>query len=117
MSNYGKELILDLHECDTSQFTRPVIQLFFDDLCKRIDMVQRDVHWWEEGEPNEPHLVGISAVQFIQTSNIVIHTLPAMERVYLNIFSCKDFRKDVALSCCLEYFGGYPASSHLIDRV
>jgi len=117
MNNYGKELILDLHECNTDIFNKEGIQNFFDELCGLIDMVQRDVHWWEEGEPNEPHLVGTSAVQFIQPSNIVIHTLPVLKRVYLNIFSCKDFDADEAIRFCYEYFDGVVINSHIIDRI
>ena len=35
---YGKELILDLHGCETSQFTRSSIEQFCTQLCELIDM-------------------------------------------------------------------------------
>jgi len=81
MENYGVELILDLHDCDPSTFTRKSIRKYFNELCVLIDMEKGKLTWWDdlytpEGEKEtEPHLVGTSAVQFIKTSNITIHTL------------------------------------------
>ena len=65
MKNFGKELILDLHECDVNRFTRENIDMFFIDLCKQIDMERGERYWWDyEGEPEEyekapEHLKGI----------------------------------------------------------
>ena len=53
--------------------------------------------WWDdhgvsrEEQQTEPHLKGTTAIQFIMTSNIVIHTLDILKAVYLNVFSCKEF--------------------------
>ena len=35
---YGIELILDLHGCDASKFTRESITEYFEQLCDLIDM-------------------------------------------------------------------------------
>jgi len=123
MENYGKELILDLHECDTSTFTRESIEEYFIQLCVKIDMTRCDLHFWDDfGLPPEqcqtlPHLKGTSAIQFIKTSNITIHTLDIMKRVYLNIFSCKDFDPAVAEGFSLEWFGGKTINKVTIDRI
>ena len=123
MGNYGKELILDLHGCDHSVFTREKLTEFFEELCYQISMDAEDLHFWDdvdtpEGErETEPHLVGTSAIQFIKTSNITIHTLDILERVYLNIFSCKDFDPSVVEAFCLNFFGGEVASRTVVDRV
>ncbi len=114
MNSYGKELILDLHNCNPEKFNRKDIEQYFKILCdEKIDMVRCDLHWWdyedEEQEvyDNAPvHLKGTSAVQFIQTSDIVIHTLDDLKRVYMNIFSCKDFDSDVAREFTEETFEG-----------
>ncbi len=56
-----------------------------------------DLYFWDDlGVPNEdqqtdPKTKGTSAVQFILTSTIVIHTLDLMKSAYINIFSCKKF--------------------------
>ncbi len=97
MINYGKELIIDLHNCDSSTFTRHKIKKYFVEVCKLIDMERAKLCWWddlrtpEEEKQNLPHTKGTSAVQFILTSNITIHTLELTKTVYVNIFSCKDF--------------------------
>jgi S-adenosylmethionine/arginine decarboxylase-like enzyme len=78
---YGYELILDLHSCDPDTFNRSSIEDFFKKLCKKIDMTQCDLHFWDdvgvtpEEQQTSPHTKGTSAVQFILTSTIVIHTL------------------------------------------
>lgn len=108
--NYGKELILDLHECDSTTFNRWSIFKYFETLCEKIDMERCELHFWddlytsEKDKQTEPHLVGTSAVQFITTSNITIHTLDLMERVYLNIFSCKEFDAEVVLMFSVDWF-------------
>ncbi len=94
---YGYELILDMYGCNKLEFTRNSIEAFFHTLCTAIDMKREDLHFWDyagdpEGCTNAPaHLKGISAVQFISTSNITIHTLDVTRTVYLNIFSCKKY--------------------------
>ena len=123
MQNYGKEVILDLHNCSTDKFTKDGIKEYFDELCKRIDMEQVQLHWWDYNDMpeseryTEDHLVGISAVQFIKTSDIVIHTLDIIKRVYLNIFSCKDFDPETAIEFSKDYFSGEVISKHIIDRI
>lgn len=108
---YGKELILDLSDCDISTFTRDSIGRYFDELCKLIDMKAEDRHFWDdEGLPPEecqtnPKTCGISAVQFILTSTIVLHSLTKLRKVYINIFSCKEFDCDEAYDFTMEWFG------------
>ena len=112
MKAYGKELILDMHECDASKFTRENIENFFTALCIETEMEPCDLHFWDyEGEPEQyeaapDHLKGISAVQFISTSNITIHTLDVLKSVYINFFSCKDFKSQQVAWLAEEYFGG-----------
>ncbi len=119
---YGSELILDLHECNPAKFNRSGITEFFETLCIVLDMQAEDLHFWddlntpEDEKETEPHLVGTSAIQFIKTSNITIHTLDIMKRVYLNIFSCKEFDKDLAAGYCTEFFGGKVAHKAEVIR-
>ena len=122
MDAYGKELILDLHNCSPTTFTREKIERYFIELCDLIDMERCDLHWWddlhtpEDEKETEPHLVGTSAIQFIKTSNITIHTLDIMKRVYLNIFSCKDFDEHKASSFSAQWFRGEVVNSKAIER-
>ena len=123
MKDYGKELILDLHDCNPEKFTRRFIRHFFKMLTDRISMERCKLTWWddlytpEEEKEREPHLVGTSAVQFIKTSNITIHTLVILRRVYLNVFSCKDFDAGVVADFAVEWFGGRVVNQQVVRRV
>jgi len=123
MNQYGKELILDIHKCDTSTFTRESIGRFFEELCDLIEMERGALYWWDdfdtppEQRETEPHLKGISAVQFIRTSNITIHTLDLLGAVYLNIFSCKDFDARVVFEFSESWFKGEVVNSEVMMRV
>ena len=123
MNDYGKELILDLHYCNPEKFTRTYIRKYFIGLCKLIEMERCDTHFWDyKGESEEydkapDHLKGTSAIQFISTSNITIHTLDILRRVYLNIFSCKDFDENVAIEFSKSWFEGSIKNNKLIRRV
>ena len=120
---YGFELIMDLHKCDVSTFNRESLDKYFEKLCKAIDMVKCERHWWDDvGMPEEerqtsPHTKGTSAVQFILTSTIVVHTLDILGAVYINIFSCKVFDRDVAEKLTKEWFGAKEGWSHFIERI
>jgi S-adenosylmethionine/arginine decarboxylase-like enzyme len=119
---YGSELVLDLHECDPTTFTRDSIAQFFTGLCRRIEMEKCDVHFWDDvGVPPEecqtdPKTKGTSAVCFIITSSIVIHTLDDLKAVYLNIFSCKAFNPDTARRFAVDWFKAGDCHHKIISR-
>ena len=123
MENYGKELILDLHDCDVSTFTRESIRSFCKELCELIDMEPCEFHFWDfkddpEGYAEAPdHIKGISAIQFITTSNITIHTLDKLKRVYLNVFSCSQFKDIAARRFAAEWFKGTIKESTTVRRI
>lgn len=123
MKSYGKELILDLHDCDVMRFNRRNLKEYFKGLCERIDMTPHRLCWWDDvGLPKEEHQTdprtkGTSAVQFIMESNITVHTLDLLAKAFVNIFSCKDFDVDVATEFTKSWFGGRVASIHVIQRI
>jgi S-adenosylmethionine/arginine decarboxylase-like enzyme len=102
---YGAELIIDLHGCNLEGIVnREKLHEFFVTLCERIDMKRHgDPLYWEDTS-DIPHLRGVSAMQFIETSTIVCHPLPMLNSVYVNIFSCKEFDPDMALSFCMKFW-------------
>jgi len=120
---YGFELILDLHGCNVATFNRKSLKNYFEKLCKAIDMERCDLHFWDDvGVPPEerqtaPQTKGTSAVQFILTSTIVIHTLDLLKAAYINIFSCKPFDRQVAEELTKEWFGAKECRSHFIERI
>ena len=123
MADYGKELILDLHNCNPDKFTRRDIRNYFKEVCNLINMERCKICWWDdygiplEEQQTEPHLKGTSAVQFILTSSIVIHTLDILKRVYLNIFSCKDFDEETVVQFSQNWFEGEVVNRKVLRRI
>ena len=106
----GKELIIDLHECDVSTLAIESIEQLCINLCKEIDMTPVQRHVWKySNEGNKPleesmHYDGYSVCQFILTSDIVIHTWDNLRKVSLNIYSCKDYDEKLAEDFCVNWF-------------
>lgn len=124
MNTYGKHLILDLFECDTSVNDPEHLEQFFiglTDLIKMERAVDPDTGenlamFWSEGPEQEPHIVGTSGVQFIRTSNIVVHTLTELKTVYIDIFTCKDFHPQDAVRFSAAFFAGRIKNSIVLER-
>ncbi|MCH9052985.1 MAG: S-adenosylmethionine decarboxylase [Proteobacteria bacterium] len=122
-SSYGYELVLDLHGCNSAKFNRADIDGYFTELCQRISMRKCEVHFWDDvGVPIEerqisPQTKGTSAVCFILTSTVVVHTLDILEAVYVNIFSCKTFDPAVAAEFTEDWFQAGSCKSTFIPRV
>lgn len=115
--NYGLELIIDMKGCDLSDLTREKLGRFIIELCDRINMKRHgDTFFWEDTS-DIPHLRGISAFQFIETSNIVCHPLPLLNAIYLNIFTCKEFDTEDGLKFCMEYWGATSENHTVVTRV
>lgn len=122
MSNsYGKELIIDLYGCDATRFTRTHIERYLKALCELINMTRADLHFWDYDDPDEKdaapaHLCGISVVQFIMTSDIVIHTLDKVGECYINIFTCKKLNSKAAAAFTEKFFKSSFSESTIITR-
>lgn len=121
---YGKELILDIHECNAAAFTREAIENYFVFLCDNVIFMERaKLVWWDYEEDDQEdydsapaHLKGTSGVQFISTSTIVIHTLDDLRKVFINIFSCKDFDPERAAEYTAAFFGGCIVNQTVVER-
>jgi len=120
---YGCSTILDAYDCDSALFTRENIEAFLVSLCAAIDMEREDLHWWDYDDDPEgyaaapPHLRGISAVQFIKTSSIVVHTLDDLGVLFIDLFSCKRYDPQVLTHKMVEYFKGRVRSSQTFSRM
>ncbi len=93
---YGLELLLDLKDCDLRDLSQEKLTEYFIGLCELIEMKRHGEPLFWEDHSGVPHLHGISAVQFIETSNVVCHALPLLQAVYINIFSCREFDTEAA---------------------
>ena len=114
---YGLELVADLHDCDLSDLSKEKLEKFLIELCDLIKMKRHgDPIFWEDYS-GIPHLHGISAVQFIETSTIVCHPIPMKNALYLNVFSCKEFDIDDTLNFCKEFWKAKGAVHTVVDRI
>ena len=123
LNPYGFELLLDLHGCDVSKFNRSSLRKYFARLCKAIDMKRCELYFWDDvsvpvkEKQTLPHTKGTSAVQFILTSNITIHTLDLLKAAYINVFSCKAYDSKVAEKITKEWFGAKKCNARFIERI
>lgn len=119
---YGKEAIFDCSGCDPKNFNRKSLTRFFDGLVKLLNMEKGDLHFWDDvGVPkakqqNKFETIGTSAIQFILTSNITLHCLDKLYRVYINIFSYKDFEVGQAKEYIQKWFDARFVRVHIVYR-
>jgi S-adenosylmethionine/arginine decarboxylase-like enzyme len=101
---WGIETLVNLKACDLEKVkSGDVIKQFIIDLCDVIKMERYGDTVLERF--GSGHLYGYSAMQLIRTSSIVIHLAEEDGRVFLDIWSCKEFKPGVAATFCATYFG------------
>jgi S-adenosylmethionine/arginine decarboxylase-like enzyme len=104
MEPWGYHLMLDCSGAEHTAITNAsTISTFAKELVKNIDMVAY-------GEPQVIHFgegnkEGFTLVQLIQTSNICGHFCNDDNTMYLDVFSCKPFDKEVVKNTVVAYFG------------
>ncbi len=119
---YGMEVLIDCYACNTKLFHRKYIRRYFKGLVELLDMQADDLHFWDDvGVPKEKRQTraetkGTSAIQFILTSNITIHCLDILERVYVNIFSCKEFDAYKATRYTQDFFEAVRVHDKVVIR-
>lgn len=116
---FGKELILNLYDCDLAKISSAdEIKKFVIELCDNVIKMKR------YGEPLIPHFghdnpvtSGYSLVQLIETSSVTAHFSEYKKSVYLNIFSCAPYDEKVTEAFCKAFFGAQKVESTVLVRV
>ncbi|MCC7119911.1 MAG: S-adenosylmethionine decarboxylase [Gammaproteobacteria bacterium] len=114
---WGQHLILDLAGCPRNLLTNAEhIRAWVVEL---IDAIKMKAY----GEPILEHFAthsfdaaGFTLLQLIETSNICAHFAENKGQVYIDIFSCKRFDNDVAISVCRKYFAPETVETQCIER-
>lgn len=111
---YGKHLIVTARGCNENILLKQKIGQFMTELVDRIDMTAF-------GNPIVERFgggieVGISAVQLIETSAIVIHTNDQARDMYLDVFSCKTFSENDVLTFLDEVFNPITTNHQVLMR-
>ena len=119
--HYGQEVIIDLHDVDPEIFQTHILKKFAEDLCDEIGMQRGPIYSWGQDKfegtyKTHPKKDGISVVQFLYESSITIHALDELQKIFINVFSCKDFDPEQAKAFALKTLGGNLVTEHNIVR-
>jgi S-adenosylmethionine/arginine decarboxylase-like enzyme len=102
---WGMLAAIDLHGCERSRLEDPdTLRGFVPNVIDAIGMRAHGPLALDRFGDCE--LEGWSAMQFIETSSITVHTDEVSARCFVDIFSCRPFDPDVAAAIAVAHFGG-----------
>lgn len=101
--SWGFHLLTDMSGCDEKMDSPAYIKKFFTELISDLKMVKLSEIMIKDG-PYDTGGHGLSAVQLINTSSITLHTDTKNMCVYLDIFSCKDFKQETIIPVIKKFF-------------
>lgn len=114
---YGKELLLTLIDCDPKTLrSKQKIVAFARKMCKVIDMKPYGKPFVARFGLGKDFTAGYSMVQLIETSSITGHFSELWNRVYLEIFSCKEYDEKKAANFAKYYFGAKKIEKKVVYR-
>ncbi len=101
--HYGQHALVTARSCNDQLLSIEVLFDFLQKMVDEIDMVSFGLPFVARfGEGIE---TGISGVQLIQTSAIMLHTNDAHRDMYLDVFSCKPFNTETVERVTKLFFG------------
>jgi S-adenosylmethionine/arginine decarboxylase-like enzyme len=102
---WGMLAAIDLHGCDRSRLEdADTLRRFVPSLIDAIGMRAHGPLALDRFGGGE--LEGWSAMQFIETSSVTVHTDEVFARCFVDVFSCRPFDAEVAAAIAVAYFGG-----------
>lgn len=103
---YGWQLTADLHGCALDRISSPEVVLeFCRRLMPKIQMRPFGEPWVRRfGKPSSP-ACGLTLIQPIETSSLVVHFSDELRSLYLDLFSCKRFSPNDVVVFTSEFFG------------
>ena len=115
MLHWGRHCIINARKCHSQLIANPRnIEMFLETLVQRIDMKAFGRPLIQHfGEGNKS---GYTAVQLIETSNIMLHACDETGDMYADIFSCKWFDENVARVVVQQWFKPEHIDLKVIDR-
>jgi S-adenosylmethionine decarboxylase len=96
---FGPHLILDGTRCDTRKLgDRILIEQLLSDYPAAIGMTKIGGPYMFEYQAPDPAYSGVSGIVVIAESHIAIHTFPELDYFTMDIFSCKNFDHEKAIT-------------------
>lgn len=118
IKGYGPHLTFDGYEADATRLND--MQVVFDFLLKLPGIIgmsrltQPYVMSYDGAD--EPDDYGVTGIVIIATSHISIHTYPHDRAFFLDIFSCKQFNREKAMSFIRKTFKARKEEVKLVVR-
>ena len=114
---FGKHLMLDGYECNRERLEDiSLIYNFLSEYPAEIGMTKIMPPYVFRYDAKNPKDWGISGFVLIAESHISIHTFPEKNYLSLDIFSCKEFEAEQAISYVSKLFAVQKSEVKLQDR-
>ena len=114
---YGKELILDLYDCDPKIIrSKKKILEYSNKLCNLLKVKKYGKPICERFALQNPVATGYSLVQLIESSSITGHFSELWNRVFINIFSCKLFDDKIATDFTKKFLKAKKIKNRVLIR-
>ena len=110
---WGQHLILDMGGCNENIARKESIRAFVAELVDAIDMVAYGEPIIEHFATHSQAATGYSLVQLIETSAISAHFSDHNRDLYLDVFSCKAFDRNIVVRVVDKYFA--PKSIYMLS--
>lgn len=92
------------------------VKAFVKELVHAIGMTAVGEPWIERSAIGISDKEGFSLYQLIVTSNVSAHFVDEARQIYLDMFSCKEFKETVVKKIVVDYFGPTKIKSNFIKR-
>ncbi len=100
---FGPHLIIDGSKCNTQKLgNRILIEQILNDYPRAIGMTKIGGPYMFEYQAPDPAYSGVSGLVVIAESHIAIHTFPALDYFTMDIFSCRNFDHETAITYIKE---------------
>ena len=114
---YGKELILDLFECDPKIIrSKKKILEYSNKICNLIKMKKYGKPICERFGFGKDFTAGFSLVQLIESSLVSGHFSELWNRAFIDIFSCKLFDEKIATNFTKKFFKAKKIKNRVLIR-
>ena len=114
---WGQHLILDFSGCPGDHLRdESNIRDWLKELVSAIDMRAYGEPLIEHFASHSFEAAGFTAIQLIETSNISAHFAENLGEAYIDVFSCKQFDRSVAIDISRRFFKPQWYRAQDVDR-
>ena len=114
---WGYHTLFDCKSCPREKIgSEDNIRSFIKNIVWKIDMKAYGDPMIARLAGHDPELTGYSFCQMIETSNITGHFMDKSGDCYIDIFSCKEYDKDIARKVINDFFEPQEIRTKYIER-